>query len=141
MSRSTQGTAVRDIQTLFNAGAVGGRTDRELLELLNVRPGGAAESAFAVIVERHGPMVHRVCRQVLADPNDADDAFQATFLVLMQKASLLHLTGSLAPWLHGVALRVASCARSARTRRKAHERRAGEERMQYAPPAQGRAGR
>jgi RNA polymerase sigma factor (sigma-70 family) len=132
MSSNAHGTAIRHVHTLFNAGAVGGLTDRELLELFKVRRGEAAESAFAAIVERHGPMVHRVCRQVLADPDAADDAFQATFLVLIQKASLLNLTDSLAPWLHGVALRVASCARSARVRRQAHERRAGEERMRYA---------
>src|SRR4051794_9115677 len=123
MSSNAHGTAVRHVHTLFNAGAVGGLTDRELLELFKVRRGEAAESAFAAIVERHGPMVHRVCRQVLADPDAAADAFQATFLVLLKKASLLNLTDSLAPWLHGVALRVASCARSARARRQAHERR------------------
>jgi hypothetical protein len=76
-------------------GAVGGLTDRELLEMFTVRPGEAAESAFAAIVERHGPMVHRVCRQVLGNAHDADDAFQATFLILIRKASLLNLSDSL----------------------------------------------
>src|SRR5262249_58921442 len=76
----------------------------------------AGDSAFAAIVERHGPMVNRVCRQVLGNPHDADDAFQATFLILIRKASLLYLSDSLGPWLHGVALRVASCARSAKPR-------------------------
>jgi len=60
MSSNAHGTAVRHVHTLFNAGAVGGLTDRELLELFKVRRGETAESAFAAIVERHGPMVHRV---------------------------------------------------------------------------------
>ncbi len=126
------GTSFRHIRTLFDAGAVGGLTDGELLELFRARRGEAAESAFAVLVERHGPMVQRVCRQVLGSPHDADDAFQATFLILIHKASLLRLSDSLGPWLHGVAFRVASCARAAKARRRTHEQRAAGERMPYA---------
>lgn len=67
-------------------------------------------------------MVLRVCRSVLIDPNDVEDAFQATFLVLVRKARGLWVSDSLGPWLHQVALRTASCARSAAARRQRHER-------------------
>ena len=84
--------------------------------------GEAAELAFAALVERHGPMVLRVCRAVLADPHDTQDAFQATFLVLVKKARGLWVRDSLGPWLHQVAYRTASCARLAAARRHRHER-------------------
>ena len=132
MSTSQHGTAVRPIHTLFSVGAIGGLTDGELLEMFQVQHGEAAELAFAVIVKRHGPMVRNVCQRVLRDPHDADDAFQATFVILVKKASLLTLNDSLGPWLHGVALRVASCARSANSRRRMHERKAGEVRIKHA---------
>jgi RNA polymerase sigma factor (sigma-70 family) len=131
MPSSRYGTSSRHIHTLFSVGAVGGLTDRELLDMFALRRGEASELAFAAMVQRHGPMVYRVCRQVLENPHDADDAFQATFLILLRKAPSLTVSDSLGPWLHGVALRVASCARSARARRQTHERRAGEERKQY----------
>ncbi len=95
----------------------------------NASPRGAsetAEMAFATLVERHGPMVLRVCRSVLRDPDEAHDAFQATFLVLVRRAGSLWVRDSLGPWLHQVAYRTASCARSAATRRRRHELRAAE---------------
>jgi RNA polymerase sigma factor (sigma-70 family) len=132
MSTSQRGTTIRQIHTLFNVGAVGVLTDSELLEAFNLQSGQAAEMAFAVLMKRHGPMVLSVCQQVLKDQHDADDAFQATFVVLVRKARHLNLTGSLGPWLHGVALRVARCARSTKFRRQTHERRAGEQRLAHA---------
>ncbi len=71
--------------------------------------GEAAELAFEALVERHGPMVLRVCRAQLVDPHETQDAFQATFLILIQKARALWVRDSLGPWLHQVALRTASC--------------------------------
>jgi RNA polymerase sigma factor (sigma-70 family) len=111
----------KELQTLFNIGAVRELSDGQLLERFATERGEAAELAFAVIVERHGPMVLRVCRSVLADTNDFEDAFQATFLVLVQTARRLWVRDSLGPWLHQVALRTASRARLNAARRRRHE--------------------
>jgi RNA polymerase sigma factor (sigma-70 family) len=83
------------------------------------------ETAFAVLVRRHGPMVFGVCRRVLRDRHAAEDALQATFLVLARKAGQLREPGSLAPWLYGVAARVAARARLEAARRRRRERQAG----------------
>jgi RNA polymerase sigma factor (sigma-70 family) len=127
MATGGYGAALRQVRRLFEAGAVGGLTDRQLLERFRAGDGEAAEWAFAVLVERHGPMVLRVCRRTLRDTHDAQDAFQATFLVLVRKAGTLRAHDSLGPWLHAVARRVAACARAAEARRRAHERKAAEE--------------
>lgn len=80
----------------------------------------ADQHAFAELVRRHGPMVLGACRRALGP--DADDAFQATFLVLVRRARHTAWRDSLGPWLHGVAVRVARKARAARARRLASER-------------------
>jgi RNA polymerase sigma factor (sigma-70 family) len=81
------------------------------------------EAAFAALVRRHGPMVLGVCRRLLHDAHEAEDAFQATFLVLVHKAGSIGRPESLGPWLHGVATRTAARARQA-ARRRAREREA-----------------
>ncbi|MFO0889057.1 MAG: efflux RND transporter periplasmic adaptor subunit [Isosphaeraceae bacterium] len=111
----------RDIGTLLEFGSSANLTDGQLLERFLTRESETAERAFALLVERHGPMVMRVCRGILADPHDAEDAFQATFLVLVKKARALWVQDSLGPWIHQVALRTASHSRAAALRRRRHE--------------------
>ncbi len=82
MPRVSQGSILRSIQTLFNVGSVGGMTDGQLLEQFLCRRDEVAETAFAALVKVHGPMVWDVCCGVLSDSHAAEDAFQATFLVL-----------------------------------------------------------
>jgi RNA polymerase sigma factor (sigma-70 family) len=77
--------------------------------------------ALELLIRRHGGMVLGVCRRVLGDTPDADDAFQATFLVLVRKAKSLAAPEQVAGWLHGVALRVARKARADRARRRGRE--------------------
>jgi RNA polymerase sigma factor (sigma-70 family) len=79
------------------------------------------EAAFAVLVRRHGAMVQQVCRSLLHNGADADDAFQAAFIVLARKASAIRKKGSLGSWLYGVAHRTSLKARAARATRKRHE--------------------
>jgi RNA polymerase sigma factor (sigma-70 family) len=92
------------IESLLRAGSLVGLSEQELLERF-VRDGD--RRAFEAIVARHGHLVHAVCQQILADPHDAEDAFQATFLVLIRRASSVRQPGSLTSWLHGVAYRIA----------------------------------
>jgi RNA polymerase sigma factor (sigma-70 family) len=120
------GAVPRQLRTLFNLGAIGGSTDGQLLERFATGRGEVPELAFAALVERHGPLVLRVCRAVLRHEQDAQDAFQTTFLVLARKARSLWVRDSLGPWLHQAAYRAACCARAARTRRRVHEQRAAE---------------
>jgi DNA-directed RNA polymerase specialized sigma24 family protein len=120
------GAVLRQLSTLFNVGAVRELTDGQLLERFSSGRGEAAELAFEALVERHGAMVLRVCRAQLVDPHDRQDAFQATFLILVQKARGLWVRDSLGPWLHQVAVRTASCARAAAARRRRRERRMAE---------------
>ncbi len=93
-------------------------SDEELLTAITAR---RDEDAFEVLLRRHGPMVWAICRRVLRHTQDAEDAFQATFLVLIRKACSIRKRTSAASWLHGVALRTARKARTLNARRLVHE--------------------
>jgi RNA polymerase sigma factor (sigma-70 family) len=95
------------LQALFAAGTATGITDRQLLERFLAHRDATAESAFSALVERHGAMVWKVCLQLLGDVQAAEDAFQATFLVLARKAGRIRQPELLGPWLYGVSRRVA----------------------------------
>ncbi|HEV3257722.1 MAG TPA: sigma-70 family RNA polymerase sigma factor, partial [Gemmataceae bacterium] len=91
--------------------------DRHLLErFVTARD----EAAFAALVQRHGPMVLGVCRRLLRDAHEAEDAFQATFLVLVHKARSIGRPELVGPWLYGVAYRIAAQAGQAARRRLRH---------------------
>ncbi len=129
MASGSSSTAPKYLSTLLHSGSLTGLADRELLERFASRRDAsdeAAELAFATLLSRHGPMVMRVCRAALKDRAAAEDAFQATFLVLAGRARSIRRRDSLAAWLHGVALRVSACARSRAARRERHERRFAE---------------
>ena len=116
----------------------GALSDGQLLERFAIGRGEPRELAFAALVERHGPLVLRVCRSVLRDEDAAEDAFQATFLALARKAGSLWVQDSLAPWLHQAAYRAAVHDRSATIRRRSHEHAAAAFRPQsVAPPHHG----
>jgi RNA polymerase sigma factor (sigma-70 family) len=119
------GIGFRDLDTLFRIGVPAVLSDRQLLEQFGTKRGETSERAFAALVERHGPMVLRVCRAILRDVNDVDDAFQAAFVVLARKGrGTLWVRDSIGPWLHAVACRVAVRVRADSARRRHHERSA-----------------
>jgi RNA polymerase sigma factor (sigma-70 family) len=101
----------------------GGLTDGQLLGRFVAR---RDEAAFAALVRQHGPMVYGVCRRILRHAQDAEDAFQAAFLVLARKAASLTDREAVAGWLYGAAYRAALEARSAGARRRARERQVEE---------------
>ncbi len=96
--------------------------DAELLSRFAASRDAMAEIAFEALVRRHGPMVLRVCRQVIGDRHSAEDAFQATFLILARRAGSIRQPHLLGNWLHGVALRTAREARMRDDRRRRRER-------------------
>ena len=136
MSIGDFGAVLNDIEVLFDRGTTAGLTDVQLLDRFLADGGASGEAAFTALVKRHGPMVLRVCRGELRDLHAAEDAFQATFLILARQARSIREAGSLASWLYGVARRVARRARTVATRRAARERRGGrmiEDRARHAP--------
>src|SRR5262245_36396238 len=119
MSSGAVGTALHHLEQWLGARRAEELADRALLDRFASR---GDEAAFAALLHRHGPMVLGVCHRLLADPHDAEDAFQATFLVLVRKAGTLADRERVGNWLYGVAHRVAARARAVAARRRARER-------------------
>ncbi|MDG3008113.1 sigma-70 family RNA polymerase sigma factor [Paludisphaera mucosa] len=109
----------RDLLMLLGAGTLGELSDGRLLERFACH---REEAAFEALVGRHGPMVWGVCRRTLRDAHDAEDAFQATFLVLARKAAAIAHRERVAGWLYAVAYKTARRAEATACRRRARER-------------------
>src|SRR5208283_2195772 len=118
MARGLDFSPTCQVGRLMNQGTMVGWTDAQILERFADR---GDEVAFEALVARHGPMVLWVCRSVLRDSHDAEDAFQATFLVLARKARSLWIKETLANWLYRIAVRVALAARTDADARRHHE--------------------
>lgn len=127
----------RAIERVFNQGPVAGLGEGQLLHRFVAQRDPVAFEALLVL---HGPMVLGVCRRHLRDPHDVDDAFQATFLVLVRRVNALRGLDQLGPWLHGVAFRVASRARVTAARRRERERDSPAARVESVDPAAGLEG-
>jgi RNA polymerase sigma factor (sigma-70 family) len=106
---SSQRLAIADLGRVFQGETISGLSEWQLLERYLER---RDETAFEALVTRHGPMVLGVCRRMLGASPEAEDAFQATFLVLVRRARDLGPRDAIGPWLYGVAMRVASRART-----------------------------
>ena len=119
MGNGSVGAVARQMGRLFEEGTLAGLSEGELLERFLLR---RDESAFEVLVDRHGSLVMGVCRRVLGDAHEAEDAFQATFLLLVRKAGSIRHQKLLGGWLHRVAYRVATRAGQTAARRRAVER-------------------
>ncbi|WP_315850089.1 RNA polymerase sigma factor, partial [Singulisphaera acidiphila] len=107
-------SGLKDLGRLFSEGTDAGQSDGRLLERFVAR---RDEAAFSALVTRHGSLVLGVCRRLLRDPNDVEDAFQAVFLVLVRRSGSLRDGDRLASWLYGVAYRVSLRARANAARR------------------------
>jgi RNA polymerase sigma factor (sigma-70 family) len=110
---------LRHLRRLTLAQEAGGLTDGQLLERFLARH---EEAAFEALLRRHGPMVFGVCQRILHNADDAEDAFQATFLVLVRKAASVMPREAVGNWLYGVAYRTALKARELLGKRRAKER-------------------
>ncbi len=118
MKDSGKDAIARELQTILVVGTVGGLSDGQLLARFVA---GREEAVFEAIIHRHGAMVWGVCRRILQDHHDAEDAFQATFLVLARKAASVVPRENVGNWLHGVAYRTAVKARTTRAKRRVRE--------------------
>jgi RNA polymerase sigma factor (sigma-70 family) len=114
---------LRHLQAWGDAQALAEASDAQLLERFTDRH---EEAAFTALLRRHGAMVWSVSRRVLRCPQDAEDVFQATFLLLARKAASIRKRTAVASWLHGVAHRLALKAKAQGARRQARERQAAE---------------
>lgn len=119
MRNGSGGTVLRQIDSVFRNGSFSDATDRRLLERFVV---DGDQGALEALIARHESLVLGVCRRILRNRHDVEDAFQATLLVLVRQARTLRVGGSLGPWLYGVAYRVAVRARANASRRERLDR-------------------
>ena len=130
---ATGGSLIRDLRAAVLRREPSGLSDGELLGCFVLE---RDEAAFEALLRRHGPMVLGTCRRLLNNDADAEDAFQATFLVLARRAASVVPRAMVGNWLYGVARRTALKARSAAARRRAREREAAKM-AESAAPADG----
>ncbi|WP_152052555.1 sigma-70 family RNA polymerase sigma factor [Tautonia marina] len=123
-----------DWRTLFRLGTMGDWPDGRLLDRFLQQPDDGGDAAFETLVRRHGPMVWRVCRGVLSDRHAAEDAYQATFLVLAERAASIRRRDSVASWLYGVARRISLRSLADARSRRDSERRAARPEAVAVPP-------
>ena len=131
MANGQLGTVLRYLRHLVGTGEVGDRTDGQLLESF---AGRHETAAFEALVHRHAPLVWSVCRRILRDEHEAEDVFQATFLVLVKKAPTLDRRGSLGNWLYTVAYHLALKARMKAARQRTREKEAADMVQTILPP-------
>ena len=123
MASGRLNTVVRHLHQLRSAAHISELSNAQLLERFRAQ---REEAAFTALTRRHGPMVLAVCRRVLGNLHDAEDAFQATFLILARKAESIRNPNTLGGWLHEVARRTAERARTCALTRSAYEKEATE---------------
>jgi RNA polymerase sigma factor (sigma-70 family) len=121
MATATLGGFLERLRKAMAAGTLTSLLDRELVERFLA---SHEEASFQALLQRHGPMVLRVCRRAVSNEQDIEDAFQATFLVLARDARAIRRKESLASWLHGVAYGIARNAQKASSRRRKYESQA-----------------
>ena len=125
MDRKGTSALIHGVRTLFESGAIGQQTDGELLRRFR-ECHEPAEAAFDVLLERHGPMVLPVCRSMLRDEHDAQDAFQATFLILVRRPARCEIENRSEAGFTASRYEWRPVARASFARRRKHERRAAE---------------
>src|SRR6478609_3401213 len=118
MTSARNGSVLRELGRLFNSGTCTGLTEGQILRRFVA---SRDEAAFEALLTLHGPMVLGVCRRRLTDLHDAEDAFQATFLVFLKRAGSIRPGKPLAPWLFAVARRVAARVKVEADRRRTRE--------------------
>jgi len=116
---ATHTDILRFIRSVKEKQATGALSDRQLLETFRSQH---SEASFTALVQRHGAMVFGVCQRLLRHTQDAEDAFQATFLALARQADSIRRQEALGSWLHGVAYRIAEKMKRTAARRSARER-------------------
>src|SRR5260370_13004435 len=109
MATAQLASVLQQLRAMVHAGAYEDTSDRELLERFLAQ---REEAAFVALLKRHGPMVLQVCRRIQGNEHDAEDTFQATFLLLARKAGSIRKLASVASWLHRVAHRLPLAAKT-----------------------------